>query len=553
MRSVSGAVVEQNPDAFKVLTPKATVGIRGTDFLTKLNPDGSEVHAVISIDQGHSLVITTHSGLQVSFSAADLGIVINPEGLIQQRFNLKEPNELDTVIKSIIKTLNPNLDMSDLMQEKTSAIVLLQLAVEQALDSNDGDTSLGTHKPNSVITDTDEDRDDDDIALSENNNDKDDDDDEDDSTDDDSSDGNGSGLNSGSNSNDDDDTGLNSGSGSGSNPNTRPGVTTSPGNPTQPPLDNTGDDDDDDDDNSQNNPSITQEYTTPQNGQTITTASGNDELTFKNTVTNTTINTNTGNDKITFEMAVTNSTVNVGDGENQITAEQGFNGNIIGGSAKDQITITGNFSGSISIGDGENQVSIDNSSVNAITGSITSGIDKDQIEIQGNVGTNTTIDAGGGDNQINFEGNLGTDSSTSVITDSGHDEITVKGELWGNITTGSGNDTVKADGTLKATSEINVGAGEDSIEIKDIIGQGATIDLGSDTDQDAVNVNFGARGDRESLTINNVEANDVLTFENFEDQTDSITINGTIYTQQSEITNATQAGGTLVGVTITFA
>ncbi len=107
MRSISGKVVDQNPDAFKVITPKATAGIRGTDFITKVNEDGSEVHVVIALDQGHNLVVTSHTGGQVSLTSADQGALIGSgaDGSITPTtFTDAEVQEIVQVIMAALTT-----------------------------------------------------------------------------------------------------------------------------------------------------------------------------------------------------------------------------------------------------------------------------------------------------------------------------------------------------------------------------------------------------------------------------------------------------------------
>ncbi len=122
VRSISGKVVEQNPDAFKVFTPKATVGIRGTDFIVQVLQDGSERQFVISLDQGHNLVVTTHSGQQLTFTAADQGGIISAGEdaiLVPQAYT---PEEMQDIIKDIITMLTDEEHESG--QEELSSEVL---------------------------------------------------------------------------------------------------------------------------------------------------------------------------------------------------------------------------------------------------------------------------------------------------------------------------------------------------------------------------------------------------------------------------------------------
>lgn len=70
MRTVSGKVVELNPDAFEVITPNAVVGIRGTEFITSVR-DGKEVHALVFISGGKVLVVTREDGSRVELTGSN--------------------------------------------------------------------------------------------------------------------------------------------------------------------------------------------------------------------------------------------------------------------------------------------------------------------------------------------------------------------------------------------------------------------------------------------------------------------------------------------------
>ena len=105
MRSVSGGVVKQNPEAFKIITPKATMGIRGTELFTAVKPGGEEFHAVLQIGANHIVLITSHDGQQLTLDKA-LQAVTLPTGatmgtLTKQTFNL---SDLRQAIQSIAPT-----------------------------------------------------------------------------------------------------------------------------------------------------------------------------------------------------------------------------------------------------------------------------------------------------------------------------------------------------------------------------------------------------------------------------------------------------------------
>lgn len=59
-RFLSGEIVKQNPDAFKLETPLTSIGIRGTEPFAVVGP--TEVVGLISIDPAHTMEVTTAKG-----------------------------------------------------------------------------------------------------------------------------------------------------------------------------------------------------------------------------------------------------------------------------------------------------------------------------------------------------------------------------------------------------------------------------------------------------------------------------------------------------------
>lgn len=74
-RVVSGKIVEQNPEGFKLSSPLAHIGIRGTTTLHAVSPT-AETHAVEFLTPGHTVVLTGPDGnsvrLDKSMTAVDL-------------------------------------------------------------------------------------------------------------------------------------------------------------------------------------------------------------------------------------------------------------------------------------------------------------------------------------------------------------------------------------------------------------------------------------------------------------------------------------------------
>ncbi len=105
MQAVSGAVVEQNPDAFKIITPKATAGIRGTTLLVSVNDDGSQEFVLQAIDQGHNLVITTYGGNQVSLTTANAGAQIPAGTSLDITPTTFTPQQVEQLVQKIVAAL----------------------------------------------------------------------------------------------------------------------------------------------------------------------------------------------------------------------------------------------------------------------------------------------------------------------------------------------------------------------------------------------------------------------------------------------------------------
>ena len=75
-RVVSGKIVQQNPEAMRLSSPLAFLGIRGTTTIHDVAPS-RETHAVEFLTTGHSVVLTGLDGNSVAFdrpmTAVDLG------------------------------------------------------------------------------------------------------------------------------------------------------------------------------------------------------------------------------------------------------------------------------------------------------------------------------------------------------------------------------------------------------------------------------------------------------------------------------------------------
>lgn len=60
VRMVTGTLVKKQPDRFRVSTPLASVGVRGTDFFAQIVEDGENI-GVYQLDEGHVVAVATQS------------------------------------------------------------------------------------------------------------------------------------------------------------------------------------------------------------------------------------------------------------------------------------------------------------------------------------------------------------------------------------------------------------------------------------------------------------------------------------------------------------
>ncbi len=145
MRSISGQVVEQNPDAFKVVTPKATVGIRGTDFAVILNADSSEDVILFHLDQGHNLVVTTYTGELSSLTTADQGVHIGADADSKITPHTYNQEEIDDILSKIHGELEVS-DAAKLEEEKRLLEEEKSKAEEENSDGNDNSSTSDTNQ-----------------------------------------------------------------------------------------------------------------------------------------------------------------------------------------------------------------------------------------------------------------------------------------------------------------------------------------------------------------------------------------------------------------------
>lgn len=79
VRSISGKIVEQNPESFKLTSPLGAVGIRGTETLHVIGQE-SEIHSIINMEAGHTVVISTNAGRSIVLTQSLQGVSIASGG-----------------------------------------------------------------------------------------------------------------------------------------------------------------------------------------------------------------------------------------------------------------------------------------------------------------------------------------------------------------------------------------------------------------------------------------------------------------------------------------
>ncbi len=123
IRSVSGEIVRQNPEAFSIRTPQSTIGIRGTELFNSVL-DGKETHIVLHIAKGHIVLVSTADGREIVMDAPMHGVELvsgDQAPLLIQTYTFAQMEEL---IRTIAPELSGNLPSADnplLPEENTGA------------------------------------------------------------------------------------------------------------------------------------------------------------------------------------------------------------------------------------------------------------------------------------------------------------------------------------------------------------------------------------------------------------------------------------------------
>ncbi len=117
-RMVTGKIAEQNPERFKVGSPLATIGIRGTITVHEIGPDG-EKHGVEEIHSGKALLIQSIDGQMRQISSPRALVDIASSGLMStvRVMTVQEFEQFQSIAPSAIQAEQEIQDQRDQEQQ----------------------------------------------------------------------------------------------------------------------------------------------------------------------------------------------------------------------------------------------------------------------------------------------------------------------------------------------------------------------------------------------------------------------------------------------------
>ncbi len=119
MRTVTGEIVKLNPEAFEVVTPRATAGIRGTEFITEVRGD-TENHVVLYISGGSVMVLDSVNGTTLSFDKPLMGSTVGADGSLSAKsYSIQE---MTAMLSQISPAMGANIPTKAEDQGKWSDI-----------------------------------------------------------------------------------------------------------------------------------------------------------------------------------------------------------------------------------------------------------------------------------------------------------------------------------------------------------------------------------------------------------------------------------------------
>ncbi|WP_415718201.1 FecR domain-containing protein [Maridesulfovibrio sp.] len=103
-RMVTGKIAEQNPERFKVGTPLATIGIRGTTTVHEVLPGQGEKHGIEEVHSGRALIVQGFDGQIRQISQSQNIVDVSPSGQLGsvRSFSIQEYNTFREIAPSNI-------------------------------------------------------------------------------------------------------------------------------------------------------------------------------------------------------------------------------------------------------------------------------------------------------------------------------------------------------------------------------------------------------------------------------------------------------------------
>ncbi len=108
VRTVTGDIVKKNPLSFQLKTPKASLGIRGTEFFASVY-DAVETFATFYIDAAHTLIVENQTSEQILTEPLQLTVLEKETLTPPETFTLQE---MENKIDSISPTLSGSIPTS---------------------------------------------------------------------------------------------------------------------------------------------------------------------------------------------------------------------------------------------------------------------------------------------------------------------------------------------------------------------------------------------------------------------------------------------------------
>jgi Ca2+-binding RTX toxin-like protein len=291
----------------------------------------------------------------------------------------------------------------------------------------------------------------------------------------------------------------------------------------------------------------------------ITTGTGNDNVTLGAGIASS-INVGDGDDNVIITKTQTNSSfsVSLGAGNDSLKVNGAGGAIKVGNSSGNDIFNLININTQISASGGNNLINLDNSGLTGDVNSISLAAGDDQLTA--NSSGQTTIRVGEGTNQINLDGG----GTFSVSAGGGDDQVKILGLANSTLSLGNGNNTILAqDGNHKITtgsgndnitlgagiSTISSGDGDDSVTIATTQNtNNYTINLGAGNDSLQLNGNGG-----ELARVSSSSGNDQININNIRSQItlssgdNTVNLNNSQLSGESNVIN-TGAGNDMIAV-----